>query len=777
MILSTGRICAAVLSAAVFVSTIPAAFAAELSPRHTYRAKEMLFEKISHPNTNVEKADGIVDYIGGGSIAPYVSGVSKEGQGDRGQSYSYASASYGDWLYIGTMYGGLSAAGILGLSLGELSPAMINAMYNGNMYTGEPDGQYAGGVLLKYNVKTGETKLLMSRDTNGIMPTFRDAIRFNDKLYFVGMVLDMQSGLTQAEITQAIMMQNGFPCIYEIDPANGDKMTRIYNCVDIAGYKELVQDNVFPSTRAIGTYKNALIAGTLDTHGAHLVASKNPSAGQKAFSVIADMDDLFNYPKIHRQDANGGGGIYQVIEYNDDLYVVVCAGDVASRNPETGTLRGFAIIKGECSGDPTRKSSWKWSVLAGDQKDGAKYPFALDEERVSAVACTLEVFDDYLYIGDYNDTSSALQGFVLNSNYKTLGTNLEQSINLYRMDKNERIEKVVGDPTTRFPKSLTGLGSGYGTHMNQYTWQSTVYNDKLYVSTLDLSTFLRPLVVMTNGDLLKMDKDEWKSQINYLRVLAELLFADDSSTDDETVGKAARAAAAKATGRANTPALELTDEQVSSLKGMAKRRGARPSMNVMTKLFEINDRLDKLAGSFDAANIESFQKEYSALVADYAQISDLLPENVKKMYDLILNVATEDNLRSIIGSLQYMTDAKPGFDLYEISHTDDGVKVRAVIQDGMGDRYNHGLRIFEEMEDYWVFGTANPFYGTQLWRTKNVAPVIDEETEGSQETVTQDQIDDLPQTGDSSSLIAWFALAAASCCALAFIQRKKRHAA
>jgi len=150
---------------------------------------------------------------------------------------------------------------------------------------------------------------------------------------------------------------------------------------------------------------------------------------------------------------------------------------------------------------------------------------------------------------------------------------------------------------------------------------------------------------------------------------------------------------------------------------------------------------------------------------------------VKKMYDLILNVATEDNLRSIIGSLQYMTDAKPGFDLYEISHTDDGVKVRAVIQDGMGDRYNHGLRIFEEMEDYWVFGTANPFYGTQLWRTKNVAPVIDEETEGSQETVTQDQIDDLPQTGDSSSLIAWFALAAASCCALAFIQRKKRHAA
>ena len=42
-----------------------------------------------------------------GSIAPYVQGVSADGNGDRGQSYSYASASYGDWVYINTMYGAL----------------------------------------------------------------------------------------------------------------------------------------------------------------------------------------------------------------------------------------------------------------------------------------------------------------------------------------------------------------------------------------------------------------------------------------------------------------------------------------------------------------------------------------------------------------------------------------------------------------------------------------------------------------------------------------------
>ena len=47
----------------------------------------------------------MVDYTGDGTIAPYTAGLSTTGNGDRGQSYSYAAASSGDWVYIGTMYG------------------------------------------------------------------------------------------------------------------------------------------------------------------------------------------------------------------------------------------------------------------------------------------------------------------------------------------------------------------------------------------------------------------------------------------------------------------------------------------------------------------------------------------------------------------------------------------------------------------------------------------------------------------------------------------------
>lgn len=538
---------AIVLSTAMTATSVLPAFAADLSPKYTYNGGGVTFEKISHADTGTEQADGIVDYLGNGSIAPYVSGTSELGQGDRGQSYSYASASYGDWVYINTMYGGLGANAILNRGLGDMTPeaaaAMVNAMYNGVMYTGEPDGKSAGGILVKFNVKTGETKILMSKETNGIMPTFRSAIKMNGKLYFVGMVMDVNNKeLTQQEIAYATAVQNGFPCIYEVDPAQNDKLTCIYNCVDTAGFRQLVNSNIFTSTRAIGTFGDAMIAGCLDTNGVFLTASKNPSEGQDSFKVIADMNDLFNYPAYHRSDVNGGGGIYQVVEYNGALYVVICTGTADSKNDQ-GTLKTFAIVKGTCNGDVTDKSAWTWSVLAGDEKDGAKYPFGLDKERVSAGACTLQVYGDYLYIGDYNDVSSALQGFALKSDFTTQATNLEQSINLYRMDKNENVEKVVGDPTEAFPTSLTGLGSGYtapdgeaqlGTHMNQYTWQTTVYNGKLYVGTMDTTTLLEPIAQFTNGDVLKMSKEEWKSQIDYIRVMLELLFKQKDDAEQST---------------------------------------------------------------------------------------------------------------------------------------------------------------------------------------------------------------------------------------------------
>ena len=846
---------AAALTAALAITTVAPAFAADLTPKYTYSGDGMTFEKVSHANSPTETADGIVDYTGNGSIAPYVQGVSTDGNGDRGQSYSYASASYGDWVYINTMYGGLGANAILNRGLGDLTPdaaaALINTMYNGKMYTGEPDGKSAGGMLVKFNVKTGETRILMSKTTNGIMPTFRSAIKLNNKLYFVGMIIDVNNKqLTSQEIAYATAVQNGFPCIYEVDPANNDKLTCIYNCVDTAGFRQLVNDNVFTSTRAIGTYEGAMVAGALDTNGVFLVASKDPSQGQSSFSVIADMNDLFNYPAYHRSDVNGGGGIYQVLEYNGALYVVICTGTADSKNDQ-GTLKTFAIVKGTCSGNVTDKNAWTWSVLAGDPADGAKYPFGLDTERVSAGACTLQVYNDYLYIGDYNDVSSALQGFVLRNEFTTQATNLEQSINLYRMDKNEHIEKVVGDPTDAFPTSLSGLGSGYtsnsllkkmGTHMNQYTWQTTVYNGKMYVGTMDTTTLLEPLAKYTNGDILEMTKEEWISQINYIKVMLRLLFktpvtssmptesaapvetsaetessesaaetiaAEESDTEtvvetaiDDTLNSDAAAvqtqdeegiavqtvetdtavedntadsdadieaaaeslddaqpvavtpaeepltessaralveaaiqevqndaaqssaAAYSADNAQNIDAIALTDEQMNNLvNGLLDGSIAPQSMDeqLYNQLATVNDKLMSIASLVDSNDIEAFATVYTAMSDLIDQINDRIPENIKALYATVIKYATKENLKGLASSLKYMRTSEAGFDLFEITDNGSaGVSIKKVTTNGFGDRYNHGLRIFEKTADYWVIGTANPFNGTQLWRTTNL---------------------------------------------------------
>ena len=56
-------------------------------------------------------------------------------------------------------------------------------------------------------------------------------------------------------------------------------------------------------------------------------------------------------------------------------------------------------------------------------------------------------------------------------------------MNLYRMDKNENMELVVGNSTKMFPNgSLSGLKSGFGRNENQYIWRMEVYDGKLYVA-------------------------------------------------------------------------------------------------------------------------------------------------------------------------------------------------------------------------------------------------------------------------------------------------------
>ena len=779
------------MSLVLMVSLIPAALAAEsdtdaLNIQHSYTNNGYTFEKISHASDGTETADGVVDYLGDKALTPYVDGVSEPGNGDSVQSYSYCAAAYGDWVYMGTMYGALSAYSQVKRSMTqygiseEAAIAAIDAMYNGMLNKGqEDDGYYAGSVFFKFNVKTGETKILMSRDLynqgkcDGV-PIFRNACTYNGKLYFVGLVSNGSAleGVTYNgyKLTQAaalnleISMQTGIPGIYEVDPTT-DTVTCVYECVDKADYLTLCASmdmtkygkSVFTSTRAIGTYQDYLIAGGIRVgedgpiradgymNGEGVIyATDDPARGD--FKIIATMEDLYNYPAIWRDGSSGGGGIYQVIEYNDSLYVAIVSGTKDTQDPETKQFRPFAVVRGDydaSKGAVDDANAWTWTPVIGDTvNDNARYTFGIDPERTASSACTLQAYGGYLYIGEYNDVNGSLTGVLTGKQFSTLAANLKQSINLYRMDADENIELVVGDRTKMFPKgSISGWGSGYETHMSQYTWQTTEYDGVMYLSTMDETSLLRPIAQFTNGDLLHMSREEWISQFNYLRVLLQLILNPNADSETMSVDEA-DALVTEAEQNADAAALSIAD-QVSTLTSTQRetladlltsgqlKAAQNTEISKMTSALNVFAKLPfQLASLLDTTQIQEFYDGYVSLLDSYMSIRDLLPESVQSVYDLILSFATRDNFVAMLTCLKYMKNSKAGFDLYAIRQTDDGVEVSTVTTDGFGDRYNHGLRIFATTNDYLAVGTANPFLGTQLWRMSATPASADDDDNG-----------------------------------------------
>ncbi len=500
-----------ILSAALLFAFCVSSFAA--GEAVSYRSGEFAVTKLSHPTKGSGEVDGIVDYIGNGAVSAL-----DEGQGDRGQNYAWASVPYGDYVYVSTNYNSLGLTlGFMDSVLGhDFDVAEMNAtldvMYNGHFYTGEPDGATTGGLLTKINTKTNEVTVLMGKSVDGNAVQLRNACVFKDKLYFCGSV-------------------NGLPKIVEVDPAT-DKCTIIYEGINQKDYYTAYLNGICTGIRGLCAYGDYLVVSMVTLDGAEILISENPSEGQESFTLIASQTDLFDYPAYHFPDSIYGGSIWEIIEYNNALYVSICTG-TPDNMPDENTMQSFAIVRGDMG---ESLDSWTWTPVIGDIEDGAKYTFGIDPERTRAGAGVLHIYDGYLYIGEYNDEEIPLERILFNTDFTFMNKNLEQSVNLYRMDTNENIELVVGNATKMFPKgSLSGLESGFGRNENQYIWRMADYNGKLYVGTFDTSSLLEPIGQFANGDLETMSFSEWVSLLKYIKTFMEI--SQSLSTDVAALSK------------------------------------------------------------------------------------------------------------------------------------------------------------------------------------------------------------------------------------------------
>lgn len=777
--------------AAILVSPLPA-HAEDASGAVTYNAGNgYSFEKLSHPTVGTSQPDGIVDYQGDGAVAvPGADGNTANNEGDRGQSYTWAAASYGDWLYVGTCYAAMGNTltlmnGTLGDSFdAETMRLTLEAMFNGTFFYGQQkeDGtadKDSGGILVKINTKTGETKLLLSESLNGVGPLFRNAVSYKGKLYFCGSVRTNGG-------------KSGLPAVYEIDPKTDEYKVVYQGLSSMQDYGAAYKQGISTGIRGMCVHDGQLVISNVGKDAAGnfvstILTSSDPSKGQDSFTEIANSGTLFGYPAIRYQDSIYGGAIWDMVSYNGHLYATICTG-TPENAPDDNSMQSFAMVRGDKNAD----GSYSWTPIVGDQKtDGAKYCFGIDPARTRSGAANLIVYNDYLYIGEYNDEEIALERILFNKSNTEEGgkssmggvdcsfvnANLEQSVNIYRMDKDENMELVVGDRTDMFPEGgISGLTSGFGRNENQYIWRMQKFDGKLYIGTFDTASLLEPIGQFSNGDIIDMTPEEWDSQVQRLRDLLDHLLdkkspddpivpvntlADDDSNEAVEVDDSNEAAEVDDSNEA----VDVDDEKTEVAKGFGDLSdaledaagGLCDQAATMSQDFEDDAAyVQKIDG--EIAYFKSFADQYQDMLDSYESLKQQyedaygteLPSDIQDALDKLLSEENLKKLQSVLTCMCYLRDAERGFDMYV---TEDGVNFTTLTTNGFNDPYNHGLRTFAVTNQGLCLGTANPFYGCQVWiqRKENSENPVDPGTPDPTEPTDPSQPGGGDQPGGSQT--------------------------
>lgn len=696
---------------AVTLALTPLTTHAETSNTHfpiTYTSESGNYTatKLSHPNDDVMQPDGIIEY--------------ENGINDRGENYSWSAVGHGDYMYVGVLYGAISRTLQIMAAQNNIDyslfKASVDALFNGTLFMGDEENNPNNenrSMLLKLNTKTGEVTVV--RPPNDA--SYRAAIEYKGKLYFA------------ASASQ--------PYLLEIDPT--DDSTKIV-------YTSQKPSNPFISVgiRGLTVVNDNLVASMIGDNGAYIVSSNNPSQGESSFKTIATQEDLLDYPAYYYNDNIFGGAIWDMVEFNNKLYVTVVTGKSENK-------QAFAMFSGK---ENEETGKWDFNLIVGDEKDGATYPYGLGADRSGAG--NLFVYDNHLYIGGYNDPMIALAD-VLNMKFEDIYKDISSPVCLWRMDTNEKIEMVAGDSNELFPTVLGNQSAGFGSNLNQYVWRMAEYDNKLYVGTFDIGSLAYPLMQFTNGDVLHMTPEEIKSQIHYIKALLEILKKNDENlsklpnysnddlindnltddnlntdiddTDNLHTNDSNNDTDITNSKFENNNIIEEITEETPTLTEESYEEYYINSLsdaeqenleNTLTDLYDGLLNLDSILN--DTAYIDSETntvKSYSIidiyqnLVNKYLAIRDFLPKNLVEILDKSLNQESVDNLFYFLETCKYLSVGERGFDLLV---SEDGINFETITNNGFGDPYNQGCRIFAVTNSGLTLGTANPFYGTQVWK-------------------------------------------------------------
>ena len=683
----------------------------------TWGYGDYIFSKISNPTSGSGEPDG----INTNDLTGY--------DANRLNSYAWAVVSRGGYIYIGTnrtLFGSALNAVIennlngVDLTREQIIDA-INFISGGDMPVDLTEEDYIPQII-KVDVKSGYTEVIYQPatglrddgvlcylDKNGEIVTnadvasetasFRSVVEFNGNLYFGSLGSNMISLVRIDEEDNAEVVYQAVGLVSSLRAncryGEGEEETIFFGGFDTSYQPWQVYHATHPgdpTMPVIIRYLDPTTAGT--DH-------------EDWSGIIADYRDFGKYAGAQVY-VNGGGNVWDMCSYNGYIYLVL-AYDA-----------GWALFRGEKADadDPNANEfGWKWTEIVGDNSI-YNYPLGMNEELAELNAAYSEayncvpygarlktagllestatpyVFNGKMYLGTF-DNATAVQsetvmkairklncmmggedpGPSLASIFGPIYQVLSHPQHIWVMDENENIVPV--DAANELLDGTT----------NDYVWRFIEHQGKLYTGTFDSSS---AYTYFLNGPVSGL--------INQLQASGVKVSDRFKSLQDGSFRK------------------DLLDsmEKIST-------KGA--NMDDILALIDAVDNALAVVDKFlnDEATVEELLTAMQELKeACDAVFADLGPDEgsvflqkIRDKIDYLLSCFDVEGLQYWSMARALVNNTQRGFDIFV---TEDGESWEAIVRDGAHDPYNYGARTFTICNDELYVGTANPYYGAQLWK-------------------------------------------------------------
>lgn len=666
--------------------------------KESIKTKDFIIQKLSNPTKGEKEADGFNSTV------------------DRRNGYAWAMAESKNYIYIGSNRNIIFSLIKSIFILGNFAETITDLIFEDDVSTETVDNS---AEIFRYN------KL-----TKKIEQVYKSELTLEGGFY--------ESGYISAVSFKPYNEDN--ESIYI--GAFGNNYTRILKfkenyVIDVDKPEVVFIDNTGKSSvGAIGVHEAKLYFGLMITDtDLRIMESAAPS--KNTWNIVADLNDFNNIPNV---DIGSGrsGGIFDLISYNGYLYAIIGSGNKPINES------GFLIFKGKYIGLMAKGSNrygWKWDMIVGPN---GKYEAGMGINSYAiATPFKYKASDgkEYVYVGTFSNVIQSTQKLI-SFDFSYLYENFVKPTQLYRFDENDNWEMIIGTPSENEPLQIrignykAGFvpdNSGINYSSNHYIWRMAEYNGKLFLGTFDSSSLYDYLIPKNIPDYIDSFEGILIILLNFLSLINVIksediktilqLFNDYEYFDDKYIN--------------NYDALSLSYTSLhfneikpsDYIEKVMKNIDLNYNLNILNSL---NALAKKIPTSISSDNDKYLEAIYLYLSSQLGKstIENIkntiykLSNNKKQLKLLLFKIKDLVTSQEFLTQLYYMKSIRKmidtsikGADLYV---SEDGIHFKKITINGFNDKYNYGLRTFVSSTDGLYIGTANPFYGGQLWKLNEI---------------------------------------------------------